>query len=124
MCFSYICQFGYNIQLSIQSFVSVNHNKPSERLKSSVPVQKATRGTSGKSTFNNTDLPPACLPTWNSVYVPLLVDWAGTIRNPWQSHDGVDIKANFERLWEIAYPHIEVTIEPKQAVFVRVCLVE
>jgi hypothetical protein len=88
-------------------------------------MQKATRGATVKSTFNNADLPPTCLSTWTSVYVPLLADWAGTIQNPWQSHhDGVDIKENFKRLWETAYPHIDITIELKQAIFVWVCLIE
>ena len=71
-------------------------------------------------TFTNTDLPTACLPLWNKRYIPLLCDWAGTLANPWNYHDG-NVKKNLQSMWDIAYPNIEADIQPKQFIFVQVC---
>ena len=68
------------------------------------------------------DLPAACLPLWNEQYVPLLVDWAGTLLNPWKCHE-VGIQGNLQTMWDIVYPDIVSDIQPKQAIFACVCII-
>ncbi|KAH9965581.1 hypothetical protein BJV74DRAFT_890219 [Russula compacta] len=102
-----------------QDVVKINMNKPAERLDTSGTLKNATKASSGlKTTFTNADLPPGCLSKWNELYVQLLHDWAGTTPNPWSCHDA-NIRANFQMLWDLAYPDIPTDIQPKQAIFVR-----
>ena len=103
--------------------VNVNMNLPTEQLNTSGMLKNAMRASSGsKTTFTNADLPPACLPLWNDLYVQLLNDWAGTVPNPWSCHD-TNIQGNLQALWDVAYPSIKVDIQPRQAIFVQVCFV-
>jgi hypothetical protein len=60
-----------------------------------------------------------CLPLWNEYYIPRLFDWAGTMPNPWISHDA-DIQGNLQVMWNLTYPDITTDIQPKQPIFVRV----
>ena len=97
-------------------------NKPTERLETSETLKKATKASSSlKTNFTNTDLPRECLPLWNELYVQLLHDWAGTLPNPWSCYDA-NIQENLQALWDRAYPDIKANIQPKQAIFVRVCV--
>ena len=69
-------------------------------------------------TFTNADLPTACLPLWNECYIPLLCDWAGTLANPWNYHDG-NVKKNLQSMWDVAYPNIEADIQPNSLFLFR-----
>ena len=111
------------VDLLSQALVNVNMNQPTQRLNTSGTLKNATKASLGsKTTFTNADLPPACLPLWNELYVQLLNDWAGTVPNPWSCHDA-NIQGNLQALWDVAYPSIKADIQPKQAIFVRVCSV-
>jgi hypothetical protein len=103
----------------LQGIVDINPNRPTECLGASGTLKNATKSSS-KMTFTNADLPVACLPMWNERYIPLLCDWAGTLANPWNYHDG-NVKKNIQGMWNIAYPGIKADIQPKQSIFVRVC---
>jgi hypothetical protein len=96
-------------------------NRPSERLGISGTLKNATKSSATKITFTNADLPIACLPLWNERYIPRIVDFAGTISNPWVCHD-TNILGNLQTIWEQTYPDIAVDIQPKQSIFVRVCV--
>jgi hypothetical protein len=97
-------------------------NKPAERLGASMTLKNAAKTSSGlKMTFTNSDLPIQCLHLWSELYVQLLHDWAGTIQNPWSCHD-TDLQGNLQAMWDLAYPDIEAVVEPRQAIFVRVCV--
>ncbi|KAI0246258.1 hypothetical protein BJV78DRAFT_1158041 [Lactifluus subvellereus] len=102
-----------------QAVVGVILNRPTERLGASSTIQNATK--ESKTTFINADLPTLCLTLWNRQYVPLLVDWAGTLPNPWKCHN-VDIQGNMQAMWNTVYPDIDTDIQPKQPIFVRVCI--
>ena len=102
----------------MQARVKINPNRPTERLNTSGTLKNATKGSS-KTTFTNADLSARCLPLWNERYIPQLIDWAGTIPNPWISHDA-DIQGNLQIMWDLTYPDIVTDIMPKQAIFVRV----
>ena len=92
-----------------------------EHLGESATIKNVTQGNS-RTTFTNVDLPAACLPLWNEQYVPLLVDWAGTLLNPWKCHE-VNIQGNLQTMWDIVCPDIVSDIQPKQAIFVHVCII-
>jgi len=103
----------------LQAVVKINPNRPAERLDTSGTLKNATKGSGGKTTFTNADLPPACLILWNEYYIPRLFDWAGTIPNPWVTHDA-DIQGNLQVMWDLTYPDIMMDIQPKRPIFVRV----
>jgi hypothetical protein len=103
-----------------QAFVQINPNRPSIRLSTSGTLKNATKSSS-KMTFTNADLPAACLSLWNELYVPLIFDWASTLANPWNYHNA-NIKDNLQTIWDIAYPNISAVIQPKQPIFVQVCI--
>jgi hypothetical protein len=98
--------------------VKINPNRPTERLDTSGTLKNATKSSS-KTTFTNADLPATCLPLWNEYYISRLIDWAGTIPNPWIAHDA-DIQGNLQAMWDLTYPGIVMDILPKQPIFVRV----
>jgi len=106
----------------LQATVKVNPNAPAERLDTSGTLKNATKGSAGsKTTFTNADLPATCLLLWNECYIPRLFDWAGTIPNPWITHDA-NIRGNLQVMWNITYPDIITDIQPKQPIFVRVSI--
>ncbi|KAH9994601.1 hypothetical protein BJV77DRAFT_1066607 [Russula vinacea] len=100
-----------------KNIININPNKPTECLEASETLKNATKSSS-KMTFTNADLPTACLPLWNKCYIPLLCDWAGTLANPWNYHDG-NVKKNLQSMWDIVYPNIKANIQPKQFIFVQ-----
>ena len=101
--------------------MKINPNEPTERLGESCPIQGATR-LAPRTTFTNADLPVACLPLWNTHYIPLLVDWTGTLPNPWKYYN-IDVPGNLQSRWDATYPALATRILPKEAIFVRVCIV-
>ncbi|KAI0245054.1 hypothetical protein BJV78DRAFT_1159215 [Lactifluus subvellereus] len=98
-----------------EAVAGVIPNRPAEHLGASSTIKNATK--ESKTTFVNADLPVACLILWNRQYVPLLVDWAGTLPNPWKCHD-VDIQRNIQAMWDTVYPDIAADIQPKRPIFV------
>lgn len=103
-----------------QPVVKMIPHKPAEHLSVLVPIKNTTKGSS-KATFTDADLPVACLPLWNEFYTPLLFDWAGTLQNPLKCRKA-DLRENLQSNWETAYPHLVADIQPKQPIFVRVCI--
>jgi hypothetical protein len=101
--------------------VKINKNKPAERLDTPGTLRNAAKsssGTTGRATFTNADLPDGCHQLWN-VYIQQLLDWSGTVPNPWNCRDA-DIQGNLQAKWDLTYPNIDADIQPKQAIFVRV----
>jgi len=83
--------------------VAIIRNAPTDRLKASQPIRKATKPTF--RTFTNDDLPPGSRLRFFQNFVPLFRDFFGTLANPWDTTQP-GIVEEMQVIWEMVFPDI------------------
>jgi hypothetical protein len=91
-----------------QLTAQVIHGDPTNRLKGSQVVRKAT---TARMAYTNNDLPDGTLQHFTSEFVPLWRNYAGTMENPW------GVLKEMQVIWDIVFPDTPQTVTRGDAIY-------
>lgn len=83
----------------------------------SAPSTPGDRPISKRRNYNHSDLPAGVMPKWGQIYVPTLLEFVGSLENPWKLSQP-QLIAEQQSIWDRVFPELApIEITDKHPVF-------
>ncbi|OSX57852.1 hypothetical protein POSPLADRAFT_1155335 [Postia placenta MAD-698-R-SB12] len=114
------CELARSSQNITKGVVAIKREDPAIMIKTELATSHNSvtgeAGSGANGGFVKVDLPAGAEPRWSKEYIPTVLDYIGTLPNPWDIA-AVNFVKVFQQIWDLVFPDILYLVNDKGAVY-------